>query len=634
MRATIACVAAALVVSLLGCGGSDAPAAPAPAAADPLPAAAADWTMLVYVAADNNLEAAALENVKQMAAQGSSANVNIVVQIDRSAGKKQRGGYSVAPLLNVPAFTTTKRLWLKKGAVQEVADLGEIDTGDPAALSDFITWGLTNFPSSKSALVLWDHGGGVTGFGWDDTSNHHHLTLSDTGKAVTSGLQRAGKAKLDLLGFDACLMGNLEIAYELRNLADWFVGSEELEPAHGWDYGPVIAAAASKVAPRELGRSIIDGYAASCVSHKTAPQCTLALVDMSKVEAVASAANQLGNALKGKVVTVEAWSEVATAQSKAEEYGKSPGSRSKFGVIDALDFARKSPADEGTRAALQGAIEAAVVANYRGQARPNAHGLTLFFGSTPELRTADYASLQFAQLDGWQPFLSSYYETAKGRPTPAVTEVTATPKEESVGVQGTVSDPLFVKEVDGLVAMEKGDGAVTVLSLLRLPDNATSFDWDRTLPQLVDGAGVTSGVTLFEEDRYTDEDGSEVRIFSFDADYFPPDAGPDEAVSVVAYFAQDASGESLLVGLYEFADNGSASEIEVEPGATLEPTLYGLDASDQESWTPSGAPLSLDDLDALRLENAPAPAGDYFLGIGVVDLSDTQTFSGADVSVP
>lgn len=638
MRSKKTCLAAAALAAALllpGCGSDDKPTAqPAPAGpADPLPTAAAEWTVLVYLAADNNLEAAALENIKQMAVQGSSAAVNVVAQIDRSAGKKQRGGYSTGPLLNLAPFTTAKRLWVKQGAVQELADLGETDTGDPAALSDFITWGLKTFPANKTALVLWDHGGGVSGFGWDGSNAEHHLTLASVGKAVEAGLAGAGKGRFDLLGFDACLMGNLEVAYELRGMADWFVGSQELEPAHGWDYVPILAAATARAAPVDLGKTIVDSYGAACVANKTAPQCTLALVDMSKIDAVVTAVNGLGAALKGKTVSVDEWVTVAEAQSKAEEYGKSPGARSKYGLIDCLDFSKNSPADEATRAALQGAIEGAVVANFRGEARPNAHGLTLFFGSSPELRTADYGALKFAQLDGWQPFLSSYYDTAKGRPAPAVSDVTSTPQEQGVRVGGAISSPQFVKEVDGLVALEKGNGSVTVLSLLRLADDAASFDWDQTLPQLTDGAAA-SNVTLFEEDRYTAGDGTTTRIFTFDALYLPPGEDPANAIDVVAYFSVTASGQSRLTGLFEFQENDAVSEIEIEPGSTLEPELYGLDASDQESWNPSGTALSLDDPGALVLKNAPAPAGDYFLGIGVVDYSDTQTFSGVDVTIP
>jgi len=46
--------------------------------------AEADWTLLVYMAADDDLEQAALENVEEMAEVGSSARVNVLVQIDRA----------------------------------------------------------------------------------------------------------------------------------------------------------------------------------------------------------------------------------------------------------------------------------------------------------------------------------------------------------------------------------------------------------------------------------------------------------------------------------------------------------------------------------------------------------------------
>ncbi|HUM71805.1 MAG TPA: hypothetical protein PLK31_23505, partial [Chloroflexota bacterium] len=68
-----------------------------PATSAPLPTAThdgalADWTILVYMAADNNLEQAALLDINEMEAAGSSEKVHLLVQIDRAAGESVAQG--------------------------------------------------------------------------------------------------------------------------------------------------------------------------------------------------------------------------------------------------------------------------------------------------------------------------------------------------------------------------------------------------------------------------------------------------------------------------------------------------------------------------------------------------------------
>ena len=73
----------------------------------------AKWTIMVYMAGDNNLESAAMVDLKEMAKVGSTADVNIVVQLDRERDN------------------ITKRIKvLKKGYTSPTLLLPETDTGE------------------------------------------------------------------------------------------------------------------------------------------------------------------------------------------------------------------------------------------------------------------------------------------------------------------------------------------------------------------------------------------------------------------------------------------------------------------------------------------------------------------------
>jgi len=43
----------------------------------------AEWTVMVYLDADNNLESAGINDINEMEIVGSSDDVNVVVQVDR-----------------------------------------------------------------------------------------------------------------------------------------------------------------------------------------------------------------------------------------------------------------------------------------------------------------------------------------------------------------------------------------------------------------------------------------------------------------------------------------------------------------------------------------------------------------------
>jgi hypothetical protein len=125
------------------------PAAPAQAQRSP-----ASWTVLVYLDADNNLEREAIDDFLEMAAIGSSAAINVVVQFDRVPGYDSRYG----------DWTGTLRFRVTQGMTPQpasaIADLGEVNMGHPQTLSDFVSWGRATYPAQRTALVIWNHGDG------------------------------------------------------------------------------------------------------------------------------------------------------------------------------------------------------------------------------------------------------------------------------------------------------------------------------------------------------------------------------------------------------------------------------------------------------------------------------------------
>ena len=67
-------------------------------------AAEKEWTILVFINGDNNLEGAGIDDINEMEKVGSTDDVNIIVEIDRTSGYDYSNG----------DWTTTRRYYITK----------------------------------------------------------------------------------------------------------------------------------------------------------------------------------------------------------------------------------------------------------------------------------------------------------------------------------------------------------------------------------------------------------------------------------------------------------------------------------------------------------------------------------------
>jgi hypothetical protein len=294
--------------------------------------AKAEWTVMVFLNADNNLEPFGIKDFLEMAKVGSTAKVNVVVQFDRHPG------YTTA----YEDWTGTLRFKVAKGMTpvpsQAVEDLGEIDMGSGVALADFVKWSQQTYPAKKYMLVIWDHGQGwrfnaaVAPFQGKNRPLFEEMTGTLPGargakkstqmlpafrvvngpvryvsidessgsklynRDIQDSLQAyLGTNKLDVIGFDACLMAMIETSYAMRDVARGMVGSEELEPGNGWEYsrwlGKLIADPSADA--KALGKIVVQAYRDE---YATSDEVTLSAVDLEKVGALADKVTRLATA--------------------------------------------------------------------------------------------------------------------------------------------------------------------------------------------------------------------------------------------------------------------------------------------------------------------------------------------------
>ncbi|MFC2022364.1 clostripain-related cysteine peptidase [Chloroflexota bacterium] len=228
-----------------------------------VPEVARNWTFMVYMAADNDLDTALVKDLNEMEVVGSTDNVSIVALLDRYGSGNT----------NIYYVTSDNDTNTINSPVVPGPFGAEVDMGDPNTLVSFVEWTMDNYPANNYALVLSDHGSGwrgraipealTKGVAWDDTSGGTYIDTPELGTALATINTNTGVV-LDIVGFDACSMQMVEIASEIEDYANIMVGSEEVEPVDGWPYNTILAdlIGAPASTPQVLATTIVNQYMA------------------------------------------------------------------------------------------------------------------------------------------------------------------------------------------------------------------------------------------------------------------------------------------------------------------------------------------------------------------------------------
>ncbi len=180
-------------------------------------------------------------------------------------------------------------LILKDDDVEIVRQTPEKSMADGDTLSEFVKYCMDEYPSDQYGLILWNHGGGpMDGYGWDQDSNDL-MSISELADALGEAGLGDGQ-KLEFIGFDACLMGTIETAWELRDYAEYMIASQETEPGSGWDY-KCLKLLDHYDDGKDIGKGIVDAYMSTlekAFAEHPEIRCeiTLSCVDLSEIEDV------------------------------------------------------------------------------------------------------------------------------------------------------------------------------------------------------------------------------------------------------------------------------------------------------------------------------------------------------------
>lgn len=374
-----------------------------------------EWTVMIYLDADNNLESAGINDINEMEMVGSSSDVNIVVQVDRipySVLAANNEGY--LDDISNNDWTTTRRYYITQDFdsfqinSQLISDLGELNMGDPQTLIDFASWAVTAYPAKKYLLVIWNHGGGFRssayskGIGQDDTSGKDTITMPELEDVLFAISIQAGK-NIDIVGMDACLMAMTEVAYQIKDYADILVASEESEPNDGWPYDTILAqlAANPTMSSTQLATDIVDKYIYSYPFYDV----TQSAIDLSYMDTLAVQLSSMADAIRNDTLTPK---NVYINAAYSSQYYSDPD------FIDLYDFCSKvliysyNVQVKSIALSIQQTLISSVVinSNYSGWSVSGSKGLSIYFPWYYAYNSNKYSSTNFSQDTLWDEMLS------------------------------------------------------------------------------------------------------------------------------------------------------------------------------------------------------------------------------------
>lgn len=212
-------------------------------------------TLLVYMAANNNLASYAEYNIEEIMAgdvpeyfnEGSGDVLLVYADIAGSNPRLMRISKDSYGVVN-------QEVLVEYEPQNSISD---------SVMAEVLSYAARLFPSSEHSLILWSHGTGWLPGGY----YAEPYSLSADGQAVSMsvqedpyamyvksfGLDRTSDSEMDIrtlagilpvhyryIMFDACLMGGIEVAYELRKNCDYVVGSAAEVLASGFPYSRII----------------------------------------------------------------------------------------------------------------------------------------------------------------------------------------------------------------------------------------------------------------------------------------------------------------------------------------------------------------------------------------------------------
>ena len=333
-----------------------------------------NFTLMVYMIGSNleSLRGSASKDILEMRNSGVDyENINLILY----TGGSSRWNSDIPCDRNCVVDLSREDGERIAASTEKNADMGAAET-----LSGFINFCTEYYPADNYGLVFWDHGGGpLWGYGSDELFEGDGLLLSEMKEAMNDTVFATNK-KLSFVGFDACLMGSLENMLIWRSFADYYIGSEELEPGDGWDYS-FLDVFNETADPVTVVSAIVDSYREYYQGKRSDfydPDLTISAADLSKAPRVSRALEEAAEYINDEWKN-DTFKSLHQARTEARSFGRA-GSEDGYSydlvdVCHLFSLLEGIPQEEKER--FMGTVSSLIISSYSNV--ENANGVTVYY---------------------------------------------------------------------------------------------------------------------------------------------------------------------------------------------------------------------------------------------------------------
>ncbi len=403
--------------------------------------------LLVYAGADNDLADDTLRMFADLEASADNPHVTIIGMLDGP----EPNDAAIYHIKHYPMAGFDPRQY-NDDDVTPWSD----DSADPEVLAEFINSSLLAYPDAEQVLlVVSGHGSGISaeapnprptrgktrpddtlsGILLDMNPPGASLSTAEFGIALRDGLEDTGRTRLDGIYLDACLMGMIEVGYELRESANYLLVSSGLK----WSVFAYQEHIAAIDGARDV-QSILSQWLNTEREVLGAVPHTYSLLDLRKLEALRESLDELAAQLNPAVIRgIEATFDVYDQDG---DFQLEPRQDSYVDLGNLLYTLAQQPqvlADSDLQDAIQTArirLDAVVKSRaIRSGVSPttprfpwswttSASGLSIYAPFvTDQWQRGEYTADNFTfAMDGeWDEFLSAYWQQKAPEAPPACT---------------------------------------------------------------------------------------------------------------------------------------------------------------------------------------------------------------------
>lgn len=398
---------------------------------------------------------AAGKNIDELLAADIPDNVSFIIQT---------GGAEKWRSHDIPA-DSLNRYSVKNGELTLLESLPQGNMGEQQTFSDFLSYGVQNYPAEKMCVIIWDHGGGsLDGVANDENYGFDALSLSE----IDGALKAASESMTDrfeLFGFDACLMANYETASVLSPYAHFLLASEEIEPSGGWDYSSMIKAVADdkKISGGDLGKAVCDGYFAKCQASGKDSSATLSVTDLTKFNDVQKTFDTVAQNMNQNASEAKGIQAIAQSAKNSRKYGGTTADEGFSNLIDLHNFAENAVDVNGTEDLMK-AVENAVVYKVGGSEKSKSGGLSFYYPMVPDKEKLTSYFTSICPSEPYKTYLKTVYENIPENPI-TFTDSGSKAEDGSFQIKLDEASRNYILSVDfQLIRCHTGENAENIFS--------------------------------------------------------------------------------------------------------------------------------------------------------------------------